>query len=184
MQSSVYPGSCGSDEIRDTYTYDKKGDRITKTEEIRGQGSPPPPPPPAMGPATERESGPPRRVAQYDASGRLTESTVLRPSGKLVYKNVYRYDPQGRLLENASYDDRGQASDRRVYTYEGGQRVPSSFTYYGRDGKVYIKTIYTDYEFNSHGDWIRCQETTEEIYNLKRASLTFRSIEYYEATTR
>lgn len=177
MQNSVYPGSCGSDEIRETYTYDKEGHRTTTTQEIRGQGSPPPPPP--MASNTERETGQPRKVFQYDLSGRMTETTVLAPSGKLLYKYTYGYDTKGRLIETIRYDDGGQATDKQVSTYDKDQQVPSSFTYYGRDGKVYIKTVYMEYEFNSQGDWIKRKEITEEIYNQKRASLTFRDIEYY-----
>jgi hypothetical protein len=61
-----------------------------------------------------------------------------------------------------------------------GLRVPSSFAYYGRDGIAYTKTVYTEYEFNSIGDWVRRKEITEELYNPRRTSLTFRNIEYYE----
>ena len=134
-----------------------------------------------MAPAGERETGPPKNVFQYDESGRLTETIVLRPSGKLVYKYTYKYDEKGRPIEYASYDGNGKAGDRRVYTYTGDQKVPSSFIYYGHDGKVYIKTLYEEYEFNSLGDWIKRKEITEELYSPKSAFLTFRNIEYYEA---
>ena len=42
---SVYPGSCGSDEIREDFTYAADGTRTAKTQEIRDPNSPPPPPP-------------------------------------------------------------------------------------------------------------------------------------------
>jgi len=36
--------------------------------------------------------------------------------------------------------------------------------YYGPDGKIYERTSYTDYEFNSKGDWIKQRVTTEETF--------------------
>jgi hypothetical protein len=97
MQNSVYPGACGGDEIRNTYSYDQEGHRTTITEEIRGQGSPPPPP--AIALPSEPEVGMPRSVSQHDQSGRLTETALLRPSGRIIYKNSYAYDEKGRLIE-------------------------------------------------------------------------------------
>jgi len=41
---SIYPGACNSDEIRDDYTFDGAGNRMTVETGIRGKNSPPPPP--------------------------------------------------------------------------------------------------------------------------------------------
>jgi hypothetical protein len=83
------------------------------------------------------------------------------------------------MIEGTGYDRDGQISDRRVYSYSGDDYVPSGFTYYGRDGKVYERTGYTDYEFNSRGDWLKRKQTSEQTFNRRSVSITFREIEYY-----
>ena len=118
-------------------------------------------------------------IFKYDpSSGKKVESTSIRPSGKIVYKTTYTYDGKGRMIEITSYDSDGQVSSRRVYGYSGDVSVPSSFAYYDGKGNVYERTIYSDYVFNSEGDWIRRKETREERFN-RRVSSTVREIEYY-----
>jgi hypothetical protein len=135
LQNSVYPGPCGSDEIRETYTYAKDGSRTSTTQDIKGVNSPPSPPPAAPPPGEAIEVGPPKTTFQYDSSGRVIEMAVLRPGGKLIYKTAYKYDKEDRTLETISIDPEGTVTSRRVYTYEGNQRVPSSFSYFGQDGR-------------------------------------------------
>jgi hypothetical protein len=118
-------------------------------------------------------------VFKYDPSGKLIETASVKPSGKIVYKNTNSYDDKGRMIEGTGYDRDGQISDRRVYSYSGDDHVPSGFTYYGRDGKVYERTGYTDYEFNSRGDWVKRKQTSERTFNRRSVSITFREIEYY-----
>jgi hypothetical protein len=178
-QHSVYPGSCGEDEIQESYTYAEDGSRLTKTLEIRGKNSPPPPPAAAIGSRTERETGRPSEVFRYDSSGRLIEAAVVRPSGKIAYKLGYLYDKEGRLIETANYEENGEVSARRVYKYEGNKRVPSEFAYIGRTGKVYERIVYTDYVFNSHGDWVKRKQTSEETLDRKSIAFMLRNIEYY-----
>jgi len=57
--------------------------------------------------------------------------------------------------------------------------VPSGFAYFGSDGRIYERTTYTDYEFNSKGDWIKRKQNKEETFNRRSVSMTFREIEYY-----
>src|SRR4030095_5770283 len=104
---------------------------------------------------------------------------MVKPSGRLSYKNTYTYDGKGRLIEVTGYDGDSQITDRRVYKFSGDDRVPSEFTYYGRNGRVYEQTTYTDYEFNSKGDWVQRKEKKDETYNRHTVSMTFREIEYY-----
>jgi hypothetical protein len=176
---SIYPGSCGSDEIREDYTYSADGNRTAKVQEIRGEDSPEPPPPPAASPDAKKENGPPKEARRYDDSGRLVEKGLVWPSGKYIYKNAYTYDAKGRLTETTGYDGDNRLTDRRVYTYSGDERVPSVFMYYGHDGKIYDRTTYTDYKFNSKGDWIERKQTTDETSNRHSVSMSHREIEYY-----
>jgi hypothetical protein len=53
------------------------------------------------------------------------------------------------------------------------------FTYYGRADKISERTSYTNYEFNSKGDWIKQKQTTEESFNRRHVSMFYREIEYY-----
>ena len=181
IQHSVYPGSCGSDETRYEYTYAADGSRTSRTQEIRSKDSPSPPPPVNMGSTTTtpQDVGPPRVSFKHDSEGKLIELRSVRPSGKLIYRNTYTYDTQGRLIETTGHDANDQISDRRVYTYATNERVPLSFTYYGRDGKIYDRITYSEYEFNSIGDWTKRKETTEQDLNRHRVSLVTRTIEYY-----
>ena len=176
---SVYPGECGSDEIREDYTYSPAGDRTTKLQEIPGENSPEPPPPAAAPAHAKRENGPPKEVSRYDDAGRLVQEGMMLPSGKFRYKLTYTYDAKGRLIETTGYDGDDRVSSRRVYSYSGDQRIPSDFMYYGGDGKIYERTTYTDYEFNSKGDWIKRKHTTEETFNRRHVSMFHREIEYY-----
>ncbi len=180
LRQSFYPGACGSDEIREDYTYAPDGSRTTKSQNIRGKDSPPPPPPMAAPPGYKQEPGEPRTVFKYASSGRLVEDASVKPSGKIVYKNTYSYDDGGRIVEMTGYDREGQVTERRVYSYSGNSRVPSTVTYYGGDGKVYDRTAYSDYEFNARGDWVKRTETREQAFNRRSVSTTFREIEYYE----
>jgi hypothetical protein len=179
MQQSHYPGACGSDEIRHDYTYAADGSRTANSQEILGKDSPAPPPPAAAPPGHKAEPGKPRMVFKYNAAGKLIESASVQPSGTVNYKNAYSYDDKGRLTELTGYDREGQVSDRHVYTYSGDSRVPSTATYYGRDDKVYDKSVYSDYEFNERGDWVKRKQTREQTFNRTSVSMIIREIEYY-----
>jgi hypothetical protein len=177
IRNSVYPGPCGSDEIRDDYTYSPDSNKTTRRQEILGANSPPSPPPPVgtSNATVNREDGPAKEALKYDDSGRLIEVGMVMPSGKYMYKIIYTYDPKGRLIETTSYDGDNRVTERRVYNYSGDERAPLEFTRYGSDGKIFGQTMYTDYEFNSKGDWIKRKQT----FNRRRVSMTYREIEYY-----
>jgi hypothetical protein len=123
--------------------------------------------------------GQPRTFFKYDSKGRLIEEKSVRPSGKVISRNGFRYDARDRLIEIAGYDGRDQLTVRRVYDFTGEERVPTGFVYYGGNGKIYERTSYTEYEFNSRGDWIKRKETTQETFNRKSVSSIRREIEYY-----
>jgi hypothetical protein len=180
MQHSLHPGPCGSDEIRYEYSYTPGGDRIEKSQKIRGGGSPPPPPPVALGSTPDTDKGEPRMWFMFDrSSGKIIESASYRPDGKIINKTRYTYDDKGRMTEMTGHNRDGRVSSRRVYGYPGDERVPSSFAYYDGKGNVYERTTYSDYKFNSQGDWVSRKEATEERLNRRSVSLTVREIEYH-----
>jgi hypothetical protein len=176
MQHSGYAGSCGEDEIRVEYSFSQDGSRTSKTTEIWNKSSPQRPP--GIARSGPQETGPPRTVFTYDTSGRLIEEASVSPSGLINYMSRFRYDAKGRLIEIAGHVE-GKVTVRRVYSYTGDNRVPSGFTYYGGDNKVYEKTSYSEYEFNSFGDWVKRKENIEETLNRKHVFWTLRQIEYY-----
>ena len=177
---SVYPGECGSDEIREDYSYSPDGNKSTSRRAIRAGNTPSPPP--AVSPSNaERENGPGVQVLKYDDFGRLIEESSVQANGRFSYKTNYTYDAKGRLTETTGYGN-SQVTSRRVFTYTGEERVPAELTYYGRNGKIYERTTYTDYEFNSKGDWLKRKETTEETFNRRHVSMSYREIEYYPDT--
>lgn len=185
IQNSVYPGSCGSEEIREYYTYGTDGSR-TEVTDASGASGIPSGPPPIAGASLDREPGQPRVVFQYDSTGRLTEASTIRPSGKMIDKSAYSYDANSRVQEVRGYNNDGKVSSRRVYTYDGVRKVPSGYAYYDGDGKLHEEITYSDYEFNSYGDWVKRKETRQErVYvsgqtvSRKSISSTYRQIEYY-----
>ena len=185
MRHSVYPGSCGEDEIREDYSYAEDGSRTARVKEFRGPNSSLPPPPPA--PADPgKKKGPLRKVFKHNASGQLVEVSTLFADKSLAFKTGFSYDAKGRLIETTGFSAEGQMLSRRVYGYSADERVPSSFVYYRRDGEVADRTTYSDYEFNSHGDWTRRKQIREAAdlsgngSNTRRSvSITLREIEYY-----
>ena len=185
MRYSVYPGTCGEDEIREDYKYARDGSRTALVQEIRGPNSSLPPPPPA--PANPgRKKGPLRKMLKHDGSGRLVEESTVFADGSVAFKTGFTHDAKGRLVETTGYNEEGGVTSRRVFAYSADERVPSSFVYYGPDGEVAERTTYSDYEFNSHGDWTRRKETTDEPFthrgvshSRRSVSITLREIEYY-----
>lgn len=184
-QNSVYPGSCGSEEIGEYYTYRPDGSRTETTDASRASGIPSGAPPIAGG-NVNREPGRPKTTFQYDSKGRLVETSTLGPAGKMIYKSAYSYDDKSRLLERRGYGEDGKVSSRRTYRYDGVRNVPASFAYYDGDGKVHEEIAYSDYEFNERGDWVKRKETRQEkvyisgqTFIRKRISSTYRQIEYY-----
>jgi hypothetical protein len=180
VQSSVYPGSCGSDEIRDHFTYDKGGNRIRRSEEILGKGSNPPPPQMAP-PGASQEQGEPKDVFKYDSHGRLAEIATQQPSGKIIFKVIHSYDEQGRLVETKRLDSNGSLWTRYTYSYGGHSRFPSASVNYDSADKVRSRVSYSDYSLNSQGDWVKRKETEQDDDGTVRVAIIYRTIEYHKA---
>lgn len=176
IQSSLYPGACGSDEIREHYTYDQEGNRTERTEEFQGKGSPPPPPPPMppLGANGQVVKGPPKTTFKYDANGRMTEKVHLRANGDPTFKNICIYDEKGRPQERQVIHSDGTRY-RWTYKYEGEKRFPESQdSFDGDSNKPSYTVTYSDYELNAQGDWVKRKETTP-----KTVSIHYQKLEYY-----
>jgi hypothetical protein len=177
-RSYIYAGSCGDDELREYYTYDKDGNQMILEEEILGVGSDSPPPP-MPAPGGIQDQGPPKKTFKYDSQGRLTEYVVRWHSGKISYRIVYDYDAEGRISEYKSLDSAGKLNGRVTYNYEGKNRFPSKSTYFNSDGKTSQESTYSEYQINSHGDWIKRKASINDFDGVVRISFDYRDIEYY-----
>ncbi len=181
IQSSAFSNSCGTDEHRDSYSYDAEGNYTIRSEEFHDPKSPPPPPPPMPPPgAKPRATGPPKAVFQYDARGRKREKSVLNSNGDLLYRIVWEWDEQDRMKEQQAYDAGGAMYSRGVYRYEGNQRFPVEWISYERGGKLSSQTAYTNYKVNAQGDWTERKETAQVVGQPTLVSLTIRTIAYHE----
>jgi YD repeat-containing protein len=188
---SIYPGSCGSDEIREDYTFDEAGNRMTAETRIRGTNSPPPPPP-AFDPGMGSNRGPSKSAFRYDSAGLLIEHRDVFSNGTEVFRTEYQYDSARRLIEIRSYEG-DQLSVRRAYGYDAKNQFPSTFTYYADDGTIGEQTRYVSYELNAVGDWIKRKSITDEpiwdrrngvrvmLGNRHTVAWDLRQIEYYPA---
>jgi len=180
----LYPGSCGSEEIREYYTYDKEGNRIEKHDNSAASGLSTSPPPPATPSPSRTESD--RRtfkhVFKYDSEGKRTEDSVYRSNGELVSRSQYQYDSQARFLGWESYRSDGTLSGKHMISYDVDASFPTGAVSLGPDGKPYSKVSYSDYETNSRLDWIKRREVTEKPdrpTKAKTIALLTRTITYY-----
>jgi hypothetical protein len=179
MQSSVFSGSCGSDEWREYYTYDEEGNQMSREEEIRGAGSgfSAPSMPPPGGP---QNHGSRKKIFKYDSQGRLTEYFFQWSSGGIDNRIFISYDAENRISEFKSLDSAGKLNSRETYSHEGKNRFPSKSISFNPDGKVYEESTYSEYEMNSHGDWIKRKETIKNSDGVVKIALNYRNIEYYQ----
>ncbi len=184
IQSSLFSNSCGEDEHRSTRLYDKDGNFTTKDEEFDNPQAPPRPPPPMPPPGAAnqpRPAGPHKSMLKYDEKGRKVEKAVYFSNGNLIFRIVWIWDEQNREIEMQAYDAAGIRYSQSVYRYEGRQRYPGQYLSYDRNGTRSSKITYSDYEFNSRGDWIRHKSTAETTGRPAASALTLRTIEYDNA---
>lgn len=180
IQSSLF-SECGrGGEFQDTFTYDKDGNRYDKYEMIGVRSGIPSGPPPMAGkPIPEGEAmKTPSATFKYDDQGKRTEQTGLFSDGRIRHKFVYKYDGQGRLYELLRFFPDEKSPDKTVYAYQADQRFPSGWTSYRADGSLSEKYSFSNYEFNSMGDWIKRKAVIEDGTG-KRTGWESCQIEYY-----
>jgi hypothetical protein len=182
IQYSFFTGSRGSDENQEHYTYDQDGNRTTRSVYIQGKNSPPPPPPPMMPPGAKEGQavkGAPKTIFKYDAQGMITEKANFRADGEPTYKTTYKYDEKGRLQESQVIHSNGTRY-RWTYKYEGENRHPESGDSFEARSSVPKSTvIYSDYELNAKGDWIKRKETRKDATGRYYISIHYQTLEYY-----
>ncbi len=120
---------------------------------------------------------------KYDGKGRITEEIRYMSNGSLLMRFVHQYDSRGNNIETKSYfNDIVRRIDRNYFD-EKGQLFLYTDEYPGDRGTTNrVIRRYSDYRFDSKGNWIERVETTvntndESLYEtvIRR----FRTIVYY-----
>jgi hypothetical protein len=181
MQTSNFSDCGRSGEFRDTFTYDKEGNRYDKGEMIPGKkGTLPGIIGGKSSPQSEVRKGP-STMFKYDAQGKKIEMNSFFFNGKPTYTCFYKYDGKGRLLEALCGYSEDKLPSKRIYGYVGDQQFPSSWTISCADGSLSEKYVYSDYQLNSTGDWIKRKVVITDETG-KRIGTETRQIEYYQQT--
>ncbi len=189
IQDSTFPDCGNSGEFRNTYIYDKNGDRYDKNEMISGENGSSPgiavtPILKAEKPISVKKevTREPRNTFKYDSKGKRVEHISLFANGKQHYKCLYNYDDKTRLVESVCNYIADNTSSKRTYSYFGDQRMPANYTIYGSNGKPSQKYDFSDYILNSSGDWTERKATIQDSTG-KRSCIESRQIEYHVSKT-
>jgi|SRR5882724_7173566 len=170
IQRSSYPGSCGENEIRDSYSYSPEGSRITTSREVSGKTAPPPPAP---------DTVPAKETFRYDDADLPSESSLVNSNGQLITKFVYQYDSMRRLIEVRTEGASGDVFASRMYKYDGNNKVPAGSSNTDFVGLMHETTTYSEYKFNAQGDWIKRKVKTEQTLARSQTLVETRTIEYW-----
>lgn len=91
----------------------------------------------------------------YDASGRLTESSLKAEEKELQSREVYRYDSASKLVEKLSYEGGGADALKDTFTYDArGRLISDNVSYkeqaggatafeYDEAGRIVVVAFYT-----------------------------------------
>jgi hypothetical protein len=141
----------------------------------------------------------------YDEKGRIKQEYDRNEDGSLIVRIVYIYNDKGQLIERAHYSPDDPLPYRFLYTYDeygniasfGGISAAGDTTFqdtmkYDKKGNLVkrvgsaggkrTKILYSSYEFDSFGNWIkRKMVRTETNAGEKQIinEVAYRTITYY-----
>jgi len=92
----------------------------------------------------------------------------IRP-GTRCRKATKIFDPAGRITQSSLYPGSCGADELREY-----------YIYFDSDDKAREAYLYSDYELNSQGDWIKRKESIKNSDGVVRIAFNYRKIEYYQ----
>ncbi|HMS43577.1 MAG TPA: hypothetical protein PKE69_25340 [Pyrinomonadaceae bacterium] len=150
-KQKIYTNGCGDKFITTDYRISADGKRISTTE------------------GTQQS----KTIYNFDTSGRISEETTSFNNAETLQVK-YFFDEKGRIKEKI-YTTNGTQYGKDVYEYVGENNAPAKFTYTDSRNEKSVSIIYTNYEFNSEGDWVKREETDNG-----KLSFVERAIEYYE----
>lgn len=141
----------------------------------------------------------------YDEKGRLKEEYDFKEDGSPIVHVVYIYNDKGQLIERAHYSPGDTLPHRFLWTYDGNGNVTSfggittaGITHFqddlkydkkgnlvkrvGSGGAMRTKILYSDYEFDSLGNWVKRKIVRTEINAGEKQiinEVAYRTITYY-----
>jgi YD repeat-containing protein len=147
----IYAGGCGTASIATNYTYPTIDKRTSTTQGTADSTT----------------------VFSFDANGRLSDETTAFNNNESIQVQ-YFYDEIGRIKEK-TYLTNGTPYSKEVYEYKDDQKAPLKFIFTDTKANKTRTITYTNYVFNTAGDWIQRDESDD-------GKLTFieRAIEYYK----
>ena len=110
---------------------------------------------------------------EYDDKNRGVEETRFRNDGKAFKKSVYKYNEKGQIVEIEKYhlydSEKPITTESRKYD-DNNNVIEKRIVLMGHKDKM-SKTLYSNYKFDSHGNWIDRLITT--VYENNRLSKEF-----------
>ncbi|MBI1762449.1 MAG: hypothetical protein HYR56_13535 [Acidobacteria bacterium] len=114
----------------------------------------------------------------FDAKGKILEETYSKVDGSYNQRFITDYDEQGH---RTSETDFYEPENTKVIWRFNTQGKPSEQLNYGKDNNLIAKTE-ASYEYDSHGNWRKCQWRTEAMDQGKQIiayTTYYREITYY-----
>jgi hypothetical protein len=177
----VIYSSKGDEEVLREYGF-IDGNRVVKEQFNYGYGTG------GVYPSGKSQAKPPdprytnRFEYKYDDKGNRIEEIWYRNNGNLLGRRVSVYDKSGNRTEVVWYMKDGKLLDRTVFTYdESGSLKEESST--RTDTDMTWKWSYSDYEYDSHGNWIKRKKmrwvTKGGSAYFEPYEITYRTISYF-----
>jgi hypothetical protein len=144
--------------------------------------------PPPASPQTQASDGAVINeiLYKYDNEGNRTETLIYegqKPHGKLFRRRVFSWDTNGKIKEEQWYDKGGKPEFKFVYKYDTQGNEIESLMIQDKI-KNTSRTIYSEYQFDSQGNWISrvIQEypAISSSPQIKTVIKTYRQITYWE----
>ena len=158
---------------RCVFSYDAKGRRTRKvfidpSAEPPGEGSIPKEEMPPAAVRTRDGATLTTLVEKFDAFGNPAETITYNGTAKgvMVQRDTYNYNAQTRTMETLTYDFRNRLVEKIIDKLdEQNNEVESLFSNFNMITKevIHRKLIYSDYEFDVKGNWIKRSELTSGI---------------------
>ncbi len=146
-------------QLMDVTSYDAKGNRVERTTSRGPEGS-----------VVYKE----RWNHNYNAQGKVIETSFLSADGSESVKETYAYDVKGRLIETVRLQPDGLVRFRETYDYDSNGHLIEKDSY-ARDGELSVKNIYT---YDADGRVIQEASCDQNGSSLKKLIYTYDSKSY------
>lgn len=83
-------------------------------------------------------------VFEYGIDGKISQETLYKPSGEIIYTGVYEYNPAGQKVKIVKTDSRNDLSGYMTFTYGHAGLIVQDAEYKGTEAEKYHKFEYDD----------------------------------------